>query len=200
MIDWKYSKNTYQGFPTRPIIIWPYYGFSVLKANDWLKIFQKYIPGFPDQADHNLTILWHHTNHTNFLTMILPWSTGNHIWSRVLSAWNHIWSRVWSAWNRNFSFPTRVDVTSNLNKNSEQPTLYAEGNRATFDLLYLRAIYCRSELRQALTGVKGKLKSLNLFSATPLLITNSFVIAVPTWQCDFWIFRDKLPIFQQKLP
>ena len=29
-------------------------------------------PGFPDQADHNLTILWHHTNHTNFLTMILP--------------------------------------------------------------------------------------------------------------------------------
>ena len=28
-------------------------------------------PGFPDQADHNLTILWHHTNHTNFLTMIL---------------------------------------------------------------------------------------------------------------------------------
>ena len=29
------------------------------------------IPGFPDQADHNLTILWHHRNHTNFLTMIL---------------------------------------------------------------------------------------------------------------------------------
>ena len=29
-------------------------------------------PGFPDQADHNLTILWHHRNHTNFLTMILP--------------------------------------------------------------------------------------------------------------------------------
>ena len=29
-------------------------------------------PGFPDQADHNLTILWHLTNHTNFLTMILP--------------------------------------------------------------------------------------------------------------------------------
>ena len=24
------------------------------------------------QADHNLTILWHHRNHTNFLTMILP--------------------------------------------------------------------------------------------------------------------------------
>ena len=21
-------------------------------------------PGFPDHADHNLTILWHHTNHT----------------------------------------------------------------------------------------------------------------------------------------
>ena len=32
--------------------------------------FQK--PGFPDQADHNLTILWHHRNHTNFLTVILP--------------------------------------------------------------------------------------------------------------------------------
>ena len=29
-------------------------------------------PGFPDQADHNLNILWHHTNHTNFLTMTLP--------------------------------------------------------------------------------------------------------------------------------
>ena len=28
--------------------------------------------GYPDQADHNLTILWHHRNHTNFLTMILP--------------------------------------------------------------------------------------------------------------------------------
>ena len=23
-------------------------------------------PGFPHQADHNLTILWHDTNHTNF--------------------------------------------------------------------------------------------------------------------------------------
>ena len=33
---------------------------------------QKALPGFPDQADHNLTILWHHTNHANFLTMILP--------------------------------------------------------------------------------------------------------------------------------
>ena len=30
------------------------------------------LPGFPDQADHNLTILWHHKNHTNFRTMILP--------------------------------------------------------------------------------------------------------------------------------
>ena len=27
-------------------------------------------PGFPDQADHNLTILWHHRNHKIFLTMI----------------------------------------------------------------------------------------------------------------------------------
>ena len=51
-------------------------------------------PGFP--TNHILTILWHHGNHTNFLTIILPWSTWNHIWSRVWLAWNHIWSRVWS--------------------------------------------------------------------------------------------------------
>ena len=77
-------------------------------------------PGFPDQAHHNLTILWRHKNHTNFLTMILPWSAWNHIWSRVWSAWKHIWSRVWSAWSHKLLFQTRVDVTCNPNKNFQK--------------------------------------------------------------------------------
>ena len=54
-------------------------------------------PGFP-------TILWHHSNHTNFLTMILPWSAWHHIVSRVRSAWNHIWPRIWSGWNHKLWF------------------------------------------------------------------------------------------------
>ena len=36
---------------------------------DKRKTYQQTQPGFPDQADHNLAILWHHTK---FLTMILP--------------------------------------------------------------------------------------------------------------------------------
>ena len=109
------------------------------KAKKWIQFYANKVifkltgkhfklPGFPDQADHNLIILWHHRNHTNFLTMILPWSAWNHIWSRVWSAWNHIWSRVWSAWNNiwsriwsawnhKFLFQTCVDVTCNPNKN-----------------------------------------------------------------------------------
>ena len=77
--------------------------------------FGNHTPGFPDQADHNLTILWHHTNHTNFLTLILPWSASN-----------YIWFRVWSAWNHKFLFQTRVDVTCIRNNNF--PTL----RRASF--------------------------------------------------------------------
>ena len=40
------------------------------------------IPGFLDQADHSLTIVWRHTNHTKFRTWSCHDQLGNHIWSR----------------------------------------------------------------------------------------------------------------------
>ena len=39
-------------------------------------------PGFPDQADHSLTIVWRHTNHTKFRIRSCHDQLGNHIWSR----------------------------------------------------------------------------------------------------------------------
>ena len=36
--------------------------------NDVYLLTQNTIPGFPHQADHSLTIVWHHTNNTKFHT------------------------------------------------------------------------------------------------------------------------------------
>ena len=62
-------------------------------------------PGFPDQADHSLTIVWRHTNHTKFLIWSCHDQLGNHIWSRLWSAWNHtpVWPRLWSAWSHEWT-------------------------------------------------------------------------------------------------
>ena len=62
-------------------------------------------PGFPDQADHSLTIVWRHTNHTKFRIWSCHDQLGNHIWSRLGSAWNHtlVWLRLWLAWNHKWT-------------------------------------------------------------------------------------------------
>ena len=62
-------------------------------------------PGFPDQVDHSLTIVWHHANHTKFRILSCYGQLGNHIWSRLWSAWIHtsVWPRLWSAWNHEWS-------------------------------------------------------------------------------------------------
>ena len=84
------------------------YSFGVLLGpacgslfyNGWL-----YYPGFPDQADHSLTIVWRHTNHTKFRVWFCHDQLSNHLWSKLGSAWNHtpVWPRLWSAWSLEWS-------------------------------------------------------------------------------------------------
>ena len=57
--------------------------------------FQPHLPGFPDQADHSLTIVWRHTNHTKFRIWSCHDQLGIHLWSRLWSTWSHEWSRLW---------------------------------------------------------------------------------------------------------
>ena len=63
-------------------------------------------PGFPDQADHSLTIIWRHTNDRKFRIWSCHDQLGNHIWSRLWSAWDHtpVWPRLWSAWSHEWSW------------------------------------------------------------------------------------------------